>query len=1156
MHFPGLIYSLLFVLLASPVSAREEIPYYHPIAESLLEVKASSAFPGFPALETINGSGLRNRSHASHHLGERMWISRPSQTATQASVNTRKGVVWLMYSFKQQQTLDYMEIWNHNQSDHTDRGLQKVYLQYSADGVNWITLKDGKNDYFIIPESAGRKEEPPNFQLRLKGISAKYFVITADSLHGNYYHDDDIRTLETAGRLNQDIHFYGLSEVRFYQLKKASAASLPEVGDFVFSPSQAYVRSDEGPRRECTIVLDQPLYAGGSMKVEINGKTTTEQLAPSLTGITQLTSVFPPGETDEEQSCRITLTTAQGVVSKDCTLPAARMWTVYFLPHSHLDIGYTHAHNEVLALQWQNLERAVELADKTRNYPEGSQFRWNVEATWPLMAYLKKYPQGEKSKRLTDAIRRGQIGVEGALGSILTGLSKQEELTHLSDDAHQLADTYGIDITTAMMSDISGVSWGMVTALAQNGIKYFSLAPNYVPFYPPVGGSRVGNIHREWGDFPFYWESGSGEERILCWSAGRGYSFFHSWLADKLSASGTEPIWQYLTELEKKGYPYEMAYFRYTVYGDNGPPDGEMSDIIREWNEKYASPQFVIGTTHQLFTAFEEKYGEQIPTLGGDMTPFWEDGAASSASELAMNRRSADRLNQAEILWSLTGKKDYPASLFTEGWRNTLLFSEHTWGASASGPQPESEFTRLLWKQKRNFALTADSLSRRVFEEALSATENAVSPYVHVYNTQLWERSDIVHLKSAMDLSDKILMDASGRVSYLQQKDSVTWYFMATDVPPLGSKVYQLMDAADPHPAGAYTLQRDTLSGGSVTLTIDKTTGAISYLAFAGTERNYAGEEGLNRYIYSGRNAQDVATVTAVADISLVHNGPVFATLRVTSGAPGTHSLLQEVTVYQGLQRIDIENIIDKKNVYDYENVRFQFDFNIDNPQLKLDIPFEEVTPERDQLAGANRNFYSVNNGIAIEGMKQGMFLSTIDTPLLEIGAMTGEQWLADPKEFLAWKNSAQQSSTIYSWAMNNSWRTNYKASQSGICRLHYTLLPFDPNERDFRRRGTEISQPLVAALSARQAPVKSLFRLKGNNQIVVSTIRPGKAGHGLVVRLHNTSRQTVHSSMSWNGRRPEHIHEIDNREIFRNAFDDTSFWMKPYETVTLFFAY
>lgn len=61
----------------------------------------------------------------------------------------------------------------------------------------------------------------------------------------------------------------------------------------------------------------------------------------------------------------------------------------------------------------------------------------------------------------------------------------------------------GIDINTAMMSDVPGTSWGTVTAMAQNGVKYFSMAPNYVPFYPPVGGSRVGNVHREWGDCPF-----------------------------------------------------------------------------------------------------------------------------------------------------------------------------------------------------------------------------------------------------------------------------------------------------------------------------------------------------------------------------------------------------------------------------------------------------------------------------------------------------------------------------------------------------------------------------------------------------------------------------------------------------------------------------
>lgn len=1157
MNYNIFVNNLLFlILLAAPLAAQENISFYSPINESLIEVKASSSFPGFPARETINSSGLKNRLHMSHNLGNSMWISNPSISATQATAYTEKGAVWLMYSFKNPQKLDYIEIWNHNQSDHTNRGLQKVYLQYSLDGIKWVSLKNGKNNFFIIPKSLGRKEEPANFQIRLKDVSAKYFVITADSLKGNYYHDSDINTLESALRLNQNINFYGLSEVRFYQLKMTPVSSLPKVLDFEFKPSQAFIKSDEGTKREFTVVLDQPIFSGGMLTVEVNGEKFTEVIKPSLTGITQLTSAFPQEVSETEQQCRITVSSPQGELSKMFSIPSARKWTVCFLPHSHLDIGYTHEHNEVMALQWQNIERAVELAEMTKDYPNGSKFKWNIESTWPLMAYLKKKNNIEKVERLIRAIKDGSIGVDGALGSILTGLSKQEELIHIFDDSHQLANEYGIDITSAMMSDISGVSWGLVTAMAQNGIKYFSMAPNYVPFYPPVGGSRVGNIHREWGDFPFYWQSGSGKDKVLCWSAGKGYSFFHSWLADKLSASGSEPIWNYLSELEANEYPYDMIYFRYTIYGDNGPPDHEMSDIIRKWNEKYESPKFVIATSNQLFSEFEKQYGDHIPTIKGDMTPFWEDGAASSANELAMNRRSSDRLNQAEILWSISSKEKYPDSLISEGWRNVLLFSEHTWGASASGPQPESEFTKLLWNQKKNFAQSADSISKRVYKEVLSKYNPSADQYLHVFNTQLWDRSDIVQLVTENDLSEKVLIDDLGKVSYIQKNEDGNWFFIANDVPPLGSKVYKIIDSDNLRSDNKFSLQNDTISGKSASLAIDKNTGAISYLTFEDDDRNYAGKEGLNQYLYSGRNSANISSVDSIHDISLVQNGPVFATLRVVSNAPGTNSLVQDVIVYHDLRRVDIVNIIDKKNVYEYENVRFKFDFNINNPQLKIDSPFEEVTPERNQLTGSNRNFYTADNGIAVEGMKKGIFLSTIDAPLFEIGATTGEQWLKDSKEFLAWKNSAEQSSKIYSWVMNNSWRTNYKASQGGICKLNYSLLPFDPNVRDARIKGIEISQPLVASLSSESAPIVSLFCLKGNNKISVSTIRKSKEGDNLVVRLFNNSRQTVNSSMIWNKNRPKQIKEIDNREIVRDNFNDSSFWLKPFETITLIFEY
>lgn len=282
----------------------------------------------------------------------------------------------------------------------------------------------------------------------------------------------------------------------------------------------------------------------------------------------------------------------------------------------------------------------------------------------------------------------------------------------------------------------------------------------------------------------------------MFWSAGKGYSFFHSWLTDKLSACGTEPIWEYLTELENKPYPYDIAYLRYTIQGDNGPPDDLMPEIIKEWNQRYDYPQFIIGTTKQLFEDFESKYANCLPVLKGDMTPYWEDGAASTAKELAMNRQSSDRLNQSEILWSLLDRKSYPEGTFKEGWRNVILFSEHTWGASASGPDPESDFTKLLWKQKSDFAVKGDSLSSLVYKGALKTLQSSKQTdetFVQVINTQSWMRSDVVFLISKKDLSQNVLVDEQGKQIPLQKVEGENkWAFIALDIPPLGSKVYTL----------------------------------------------------------------------------------------------------------------------------------------------------------------------------------------------------------------------------------------------------------------------------------------------------------------------------------------------------------------------------
>ena len=54
---------------------------------------------------------------------------------------------------------------------------------------------------------------------------------------------------------------------------------------------------------------------------------------------------------------------------------------------------------------------------------------------------------------------------------------------------------------------------------------------------------------------------------------------------------------------------------------------------VREWNAKYAYPRLIIATTSEVFHAFEKRYGDKLPTYRGDLTPYWEDGAASGAGK-------------------------------------------------------------------------------------------------------------------------------------------------------------------------------------------------------------------------------------------------------------------------------------------------------------------------------------------------------------------------------------------------------------------------------------------------------------------------------------------------------------------------------------------
>ena len=209
---------------------------------------------------------------------------------------------------------------------------------------------------------------------------------------------------------------------------------------------------------------------------------------------------------------------------------------------------------------------------------------------------------------------------------------------------------------------------------------------------------------------------------MLCWCPSRGYALGHL-IGDGEALARFIP--DYLVELETNGYPYDITHLRWNVHGDNGSPDEKVADVVRDWNARYAWPRLIISTTAAAFREFEQRYGDKLPEFSGDYTPYWEDGAASSALETALNRASAERLVQAETLWAMRNPGPFPAAAFQEAWRNVLLYSEHTWGAHNSISQPDLPFVRDQWKVKQAFALDADKQSRAVARAALARAGQA-----------------------------------------------------------------------------------------------------------------------------------------------------------------------------------------------------------------------------------------------------------------------------------------------------------------------------------------------------------------------------------------------------------------------------------------------
>ena len=238
------------------------------------------------------------------------------------------------------------------------------------------------------------------------------------------------------------------------------------------------------------------------------------------------------------------------------------------------------------------------LAEKTATYPEGARFVWNVEVLWAADLFLQRMERRERAA-FEKAVKSGQVGLNGLYLNVLTGLARPEELVQSTRMATRLSERLGVTIDTAMISDIPGHTWGLVPALAQAGIRYFSTSPN---FFDRIGTTQVASA-----DQPFWWVGPSGRERVLTWNTWMGYALSHTWNARMTP----DHVAAYLDHLAEINYPYDITYIRWSGLGDNAEPEPSIADFVKDWNARYRWPRFVISDQHAPFAALEQRYGDQ-----------------------------------------------------------------------------------------------------------------------------------------------------------------------------------------------------------------------------------------------------------------------------------------------------------------------------------------------------------------------------------------------------------------------------------------------------------------------------------------------------------------------------------------------------------------
>ncbi|WP_067625132.1 hypothetical protein [Alicyclobacillus acidiphilus] len=656
-----------------------------------------------------------------------------------------------------------------------------------------------------------------------------------------------------------------------------------------------------------------------------------------------------------------------------------RELVLYLIHHSHTDIGYTDRQEKIERYHEDFIRQAITAVELARSgeREEWRGFKWVCETFWPVERFLIRSTDDWRH-RFVEALRRREIELSANYLN-MTELLDDVLTRQLISKAVDFANSIGVRVSCAMTADINGYGWGFSQALVDAGIvNLFSCVHTHHGMYP---GFR--------NQTPFWWVTPRGD-KLLVWNGehyhlGNRLGLAPNAITSEAIATAEARVEAYLTQLREQDYEFPFVPIMVSgLFTDNGPPNPAIAALANAWNAEHARNCRIEMTTLSDFFKIVRRYEAEIPVYRGDWPDWWSDGVASTPRQTQLFR---DAQRTRRVLQRLCpDTRRAPSERLLEADANLAMYSEHTWGYSASVQEPWNPNVQSLLARKEAYAANAHRLVYTELDDLLEqhgecslrprlsarfrilnafdeSVDSVVSLHFHHWEANALDgHVNVIDERDGRSLEYQVGPSSRGMCLYvpvsLGPRDESTLRIVkqpdcASSKESLQVLVNRVNDlsllSAISHSRRELTFTESSIESPYVRLSWRPESGIWSWLDKRSGEELIRPDcvHGAFTPIYECTRGKDMNEITAIRSrmgrnrkglpversigrlvaSKVIVKGPLFVTLELEYKIPGLRYYGVRLTVYRDYPQVDVSIRIHKESVWEPENLYVSLPF-------------------------------------------------------------------------------------------------------------------------------------------------------------------------------------------------------------------------------------